>query len=185
MADISHFFHTPLTRSQRTVNDIITRSMQKIGVIDASRAIAANEAHDGLEELNGILEQWSMESLNVFRVGEIRFPTISGQIEYRIGPGEYIDAERPNWVHGATINGDIHQPIEVNQFSPPSPVVGYVISYDPAFPAGFLTLGWTPSGEEVVLRVDQELQRYETVQEPHGLPPGYARPLELALLLVG
>lgn len=183
MSDLAFFFNTPLDRSQRTVLDIASAAMQKIGAIDASRPLTANEARDCLDEINGLLEQWSMESLNVYRVGDIRFVTASGQTEYKIGPGEYIDAERPAWIWNAVRSTEPTNTLEVRNYSPVEPPNGYVLNYDPGFPVGTITLGWTPTGEEIALRVDQQLRRYESVSETHGLPPGYERPLTLALAI--
>lgn len=181
MTDIAHLFVTPLDRSNRTVLDIIRGAMRKLGIVDASRPLTADEARDGLDDLNGILEQWSLESLNVYRVGTIRFQTILNQTTYNIGPGEYIDAERPATVEGCVDVSMPTIPVEVVEFSNELEVSGRVISYDPAFPTAFLYLGWAPQGEWLSLTVNQELQRYESTNEAHGLPPGFEWPLTLAL----
>ena len=183
MTDIAHLFVTPLDRSNRKVIDIIRGAMRKLGIVDASRPLTADEARDGLDDLNGLLEQWSLESLNVYRQGTIRFTTLTNQTTYNIGPGEYIDAERPATVLECV---DVNYPqamIEVVEFSNELQVQGRVISYDPAFPTAFLYLGWQPQGEVLSLTVNQELQRYESTTEPHGLPPGFEFPLTLALSL--
>jgi hypothetical protein len=181
MADLAFFQPTPLVRSEASVLSIIKQALTKIGVIDASRSLTDDEAVDGLEELNGILEQWSMESLNVFRVGDIRFMTIAGQKEYRIGPGEYIDAERPHSILTIRTSTTSNELIEVQEYSPRRPLSGREAGYDPAYPAGYITLGWPPTGEQLIMQVNQELRRYAQVSDPHGLPPGYVRPLVLAL----
>lgn len=183
MADLAFFFHSPLTRSQQTVGELIRDAMRKLGVVDATRPITADEVRDGLNDLNGILEQWSLESLNVFRIGDIVFPTVSGQQVYRIGPGEEINAERPATIEGATDLDNPNLLIETVEYAMYGEVLGRIITYDPAFPAGFISLGWVPQGERLAIKVSQELQRYETATEPHGLPPGYAWPLTLALAI--
>ncbi len=183
MSDLAFFFHSPLNRSQQTVGEIIRDAMRKLGIVDATRPITADEIRDGLNDLNGILEQWSLESLNVYRVGDISFPTIVGQSVYRIGPGEYIAADRPASVEAAYDNDNPGLNIEVIEYPISGEIQGRVLAYDPAFPSGFLNFGWAPQGERITLKVSQELQRYETSTEPHGLPPGYAWPLTLALAL--
>ena len=183
MTDIAHLFVTPLNRSNRRVIEIIRAALRKLGIVDASRPLTADEARDGLDDLNGILEQWSTESLNVYRVGQISFQTITNQTTYNIGPGEYIDAERPASVEECTDVSYPMSPIEVVEYSSALQVSGRVLSYDPAFPTAFIYLGWQPQGEYLSLTVNQELQRYESTTEEHGLPPGYERPLVLALAL--
>ena len=181
MTDVAYFFNTPGSRAQRPVIEIIRGALRKLGIVDTSRPLTADEAKDGLDDLNGILEQWSLESLNVYRVGEIRFQTIMNQTTYKIGPGEYIDAERPASIEECTDVSSPTIPIEVVEYASELQVSGRVLSYDPAFPSAYIYLGWYPQGESLSLIVNQELRRYETTNEAHGLPPGYERPLTLAL----
>lgn len=72
--------------------DIITRAMKDIGALAAGEVPTADEAQDGLDMLNDMLEQWSNESMMVFYRTEIIFNTIQNTVQYTLGPGGSVGA---------------------------------------------------------------------------------------------
>ena len=78
--------------------DIITRAMKDIGALAGGEVPTADEAQDGLDMLNDLLEQWSNESMMVFYRTELVFNTIQNTVQYTLGPGGSV---------GATFTGSI------------------------------------------------------------------------------
>jgi hypothetical protein len=72
--------------------DIITRAMKDIGALAAGEVPTADEAQDGLDLFNDMLEQWSNESMMVFYRTEIVFNTVQNTVQYTLGPGGSVGA---------------------------------------------------------------------------------------------
>lgn len=75
-----------------TPQDIITRAMKDIGAIAAGEVPTADEAQDGLDLLNDMIDQWSNESMMVFYRTEIVFNTVQNTVQYTLGPGGSVGA---------------------------------------------------------------------------------------------
>lgn len=78
--------------------DIITRAMKDIGALAAGEVPTADEAQDGLDLLNDMIDQWSNESMMVFYRTEIIFNTVQNTVQYTLGPNGSV---------GATFTGSI------------------------------------------------------------------------------
>lgn len=93
-----------------TVRDLIRASMRKLGVISAGEQPSAQEAADGLEALNALLESWNTERLFVFSIVPRQYNLVAGKQTYTIGPGGEFDGPRPVKIDQAyvifTPNGD-------------------------------------------------------------------------------
>lgn len=72
--------------------DIITRAMKDIGALAAGEVPTADEAQDGLDMLNDMIDQWSNESMMVFYRTEIVFNTVQNTVQYTLGPGGSVGA---------------------------------------------------------------------------------------------
>ena len=66
--------------------DIITRAMKDIGAVAAGEVPTADEAQDGLDMLNDMIDQWSTESMMVFYRTEMVFNTVQNTVQYTLGP---------------------------------------------------------------------------------------------------
>jgi hypothetical protein len=104
--------------------DIITRAMKDIGALAAGEVPTADEAQDGLDLFNDMIDQWSNESMMVFYRTEIIFNTVQNTVQYTLGPGGSV---------GATFTGSI---------------VGNILTVT-AITAGAITQGMTLSGSGI------------------------------------
>lgn len=104
--------------------DIITRSLKDIGALAAGEVPTADEAQDGLDMLNDMIDQWSNESMMVFYRTEIIFNTVQNTVQYTLGPGGSV---------GATFVGSI---------------LGNVLTVT-SISAGAVTMGMTISGSGI------------------------------------
>ena len=80
--------------------EIITRAMKDIGAVAAGEQPTPDEAKDGLEMLNDMLDQWSNENMMVYNYTEIIFPVVQGQTQYTIGPSGDIGSNFTGSVSG-------------------------------------------------------------------------------------
>lgn len=83
--------------------DIITRAMKDIGALAAGEAPTADEAQDGFDMMNDMLDQWSNENMMVFYKTEIIFPVVQNQIQYTIGPGGQVGSTFTGSIAGTTL----------------------------------------------------------------------------------
>ena len=87
-----------------TANELISRSLRLMGVQGVGRrTLTANEAADGLEALNGMLESFSLERMMVYQILEENFPLVAGTASYTIGSGGTFSTIRPIKIESAFI----------------------------------------------------------------------------------
>ena len=72
--------------------DIISGALKDIGALAGGETPTAEAVQDALNMMNGMIDQWSNESMMVSYKTEIIFPITPGQIQYTIGPGGTIGA---------------------------------------------------------------------------------------------
>lgn len=72
--------------------DIVTRAMKDIGAVAAGEVPTADEAQDGLDMLNDMIDQWSNESMMVFYRTEMVFNTVQNTVQYTLGPSGSVGA---------------------------------------------------------------------------------------------
>jgi hypothetical protein len=83
--------------------DLITRAMKDIGALAAGELPTADEAQDGFDMMNDMLDQWSNENMMVFYKTEIIFPVVQNQIQYTIGPGGQVGSAFTGSIAGTTL----------------------------------------------------------------------------------
>jgi len=72
--------------------DIISGALKDIGALAGGEVPTAEAVQDALNMMNGMIDQWSNESMMVSYKTEIIFPVTPGQVQYTIGPGGTIGA---------------------------------------------------------------------------------------------
>ena len=72
--------------------DIISGALKDIGALAGGEVPTAEAVQDALTMMNGMIDQWSNESMMVSYKTEIIFPVTPGQVQYTIGPGGTIGA---------------------------------------------------------------------------------------------
>jgi len=76
-------------------SDIVLAAHRLIGLIRVGQAAAANESAESLLALNALVENWSVERLNIFSIGHAGYALTSGQQVYTYGPGGNFNGPRP------------------------------------------------------------------------------------------
>jgi hypothetical protein len=86
-----------------TALSLVTRSLQRVGVVTKNEAPSADEASDGHKSLNALLGSWSTESLCISARVTEAFP-LSGAATYTIGDGADFDTIPPAIIISAYIS---------------------------------------------------------------------------------
>ena len=83
--------------------DIISGALKDIGALAGGETPTAEAVQDALNMMNGMIDQWSNESMMVSYKTEIIFPITSGQTQYTIGPNGQIGAIFTGSISGTTL----------------------------------------------------------------------------------
>lgn len=171
--------------------DIITKAMRIIGVLAERETPSAEQATDGLDALNDILEEWNIEGLAVYGSGFETFATLPGKASYTVGPGGDWDTPRPVGVSSfnVTFQGVDFPASEWSQTDYSAvplktlrqPIPERFVFINTA-PLATIILYPTPS-DAVTVNVDfpRILSAIDSIAEAMILPPGYARALQYAV----
>lgn len=89
-----------------TARAIIRRALRKASVLSRGMPLSAEDANDGLEELNGLLASWSTDGLAVLARVRVTKTLSTGVATYTIGSGGDIDTARPLMVDAAYLRVD-------------------------------------------------------------------------------
>jgi hypothetical protein len=182
-----------------TATDIIQGALRKIGAIAVGETLGADDATTGLEQLNAMLDLWSVEHLAIYNNVESVFTLQAGKASYTVGAGGDFDMARPLRLSGAYTRlnptgqsvdyrcGEIdytrYARIGLKSQPGPWPKAMY---YNTSFPLATLTFWPVPSsGAEFHLWSDMVLSQFADLTDDVNLPQGYVLALQtnLALLL--
>lgn len=171
-----------------TARATVDGALKLIGVLDPSESVSGHDAEDGLTALNGLLDAWNVERLNIFTIAEV--VATFGGASATIGPGQQIDTARPMRIESAfyrrsgmdyplaIIDFDEYDAIPLKTVSGDFPQALY---YTGDAPTGQVFVFPVPSANEYHLQVQSQLTAFEDFDAIHELPPGYARALKYAL----
>ena len=169
-----------------TANDLISRAMRLLGVLgQGRRTLTSNEASDGLEALNAMLEGLSLERLLVYQILEESFPLVVGTGSYTIGTGGTFNTTRPTKIENAFLRDSSNNdyPLEiVNNLAYDTVPLKTVTSrprylyYDPIYPLAYIRLMYVPAyADTLYINSWKQLQQFTDGTTALSLPPGYQR----------
>lgn len=175
-----------------TVNDITTRALRLLQVKEAGEPINDDEANDGLEVINNLIDSWALENLMLTARVQHSISFVSGQTAYTIGSGGNFSVTRPTKIANAfvrdsqnadwqmiEINNDQYNEIVLKSTNTQYPTKYY---YRPTYPLGTIDVWGAPgSGLTFFIEVDSQFTQFATVSTTVALAPGYVRALEYNL----
>lgn len=171
--------------------DLIKTAMRKKGILAEGETPTGQQATDGLQALNDVLETWSTQSYAVWGGLPEVFSTVAGQAIYSIGPNGNWNTDRPVSISFlyATVQGVDFEATEWTYEEYMRVGVKASASQIPerfAFindaPLARIALYPTPS-EAVPITIDTPrlLTQIPNIATIMTLPPGYARALQYAV----
>lgn len=178
--------------SPTTVYDIVVKAMLHIGALASGEVPNADEASDGLDAFNDVLETWSLQNLAVYGGDVETFATVPGQASYTIGAtGNWVTARPVQDIDGAycTVQGvdfpiGIWTQAEYNSVAVKATQSNIIdrLAYINEFPNGIVKLFPTPQRAiSVSLTIARVMTNAAALSDIIRLPPGYARALAYAV----
>ena len=171
-----------------TARKIIKKSLKKIGVIGVSGSVNAEFEKDTFDELNNMLELWSLEDLMVTADVLEEETLTSGTSVYTVGTGGTFSTNRPldiSRTPGDTFiresSGTDHQvkvvTLDVYRQESTKTISGrpYFIAYHDEFPLGkiFVFPEANSSTDVLHYRAQVLLSSFATLTTSVNFPPGY------------
>lgn len=173
--------------------EIITKALQKNGVLVKSEAPAADEAQDGLDALNAMISAWSNDAMMIYARTSDNFPITSGVGTYSIGTAQTFNTTRPIFIVEAHVRQNTTDyplaPISdeaygriMNKDTQGTP---RFINYTNGYPTATIKLWPVPeTSYTLYLTSEKELTSF-TLAGTVSLPPGWEQALiyNLAVIL--
>lgn len=166
-------------------NDLISRALRLVGALSAGETANANDSLEALDDVNDMLDQWSLEDLMLYYDKVTTLPLVAGQIQYSIGPtGTDLVMVRPIEILSANyrdsqdldcgvavVSMEDYQRI-VQKTTPNT--IPNTIAYQPTNPDGTLYV-WPPpqAGYSIRMLTNNLFTRVADLSEDVPLPIGY------------
>lgn len=172
--------------------ELIESSLRMIGVIANAEAASGDEIQDGLNSLNDVIENLSLENLAVWGGAVETFPLVVNQAVYTIGPLGNFATARPVRIDNVycTLNGvdfvlnewssEQYNAVAVKNIAG----IPEFWMYENAFPLGLIYVYPVPSQAMTIsLATATQITSVASPTTTISLPPGYSKMLR-ALLAV-
>jgi hypothetical protein len=174
-----------------TARDVITASLQELGVLAAGEVATAAEANDGLTLLNRWLDSKAAERLQIYTVTRSTWTIVSGLGSYTVGTGSATDRvsiARPVFVNkiqfvDTSMDPDLEMPltlltdstyaaIGMKTFTSKYPQAAY---YNPTYPHARITFWPVPTSDTLlgVIYHATAVTQLPTLDTAISMPPGY------------
>lgn len=168
-----------------TARQVINGALKLIGVLDPVETASAEDAQDGLDKLNDILDEWNGTRNMLFTQVEV-VASWSG-ISANIGTGQTINVARPQLIENAFFRiGSIDYDLKIwnktqyddIQIKTTATTYPQGLYYDGGSPVGVVFVWPIPAGlTEFHITVLQQLTAFAGLDTSYGLPQGYRKAL--------
>jgi hypothetical protein len=175
-----------------TALSMITRAMRLAGVIGKGETLDDDEAQDGLEALQGMIDSWNIERLYVYYIVQEALTLVANQQTYTMGSGGDLSTTRPTQIDDSCFtrfNGtDFPLRLIDKQAFDAIPVktvtsnVPMWLFADMQYPLVSLNLYPVPNAAGTAyIQSWRQLQAFTALTDVLALPPGYKRAIEYSL----
>lgn len=174
-----------------TGRDIVTKALQKLGVLVKSESAAADEAIDGQSALNAMVSSWANDALLIPAKISENFPLTAGVAEYTIGSGQTFNTVRPVFITEAHIRIGLTDysltPINDESYAaiPSKGDLGVsdCFNYMTGYPVGKIRLYPTPSISAIIYLQSEKALSAFMLDSDVTLPEGWERALVFNLAM--
>lgn len=175
-----------------TARDLIKTAMKKLGVYSIGEEPSDDEAEDGLNSLNSMLDSWATENLFVYAKTLDQIPLINGQTNVTVGPTGTFPTARPIKIDESSyiLYQGVSYPLEVmsltdyNEINLKTLDSGIPSMIWPLmnFPDITITPWPVPSASmTLMLWSNKIIKSFPDLTTSLDLPPGYQRAIEYSL----
>jgi hypothetical protein len=172
--------------------DLIKRAMRQLGVYSIGEEPSADEAQDGLEALNAMLDSWATENLFVYAKTLDVVPVIASQQSFTIGPTGTVVSVRPVSIDASSyvLYQNVSYPLakwtdaDYQLISLKGQILGIPCGFWPLmnYPDAQVTLWPIPSAAmDVYLWSNKLIKSFPDLVTDLDLPPGYERAIVFSL----
>lgn len=168
-----------------TATEIMEKAMIKATIIYPGETIPTTKKTQVFDELNNLLESWSLRGSILYAGIRETFNLTSGTSEYTFGSGGDFNSARPTHLldESYVSEGDRDYKIVLREIDRYNLVpfksnsgVPEIIAYSPEFPLGKVYISPAPnSGLTVTITSVKQLVSFPDQTTNVSLPPGYAR----------
>ncbi len=162
---------------------IITKAMQKCGILTMNESPTPNEANDALDALNALVASYANDSMMCFARTWEQFTLTGGTGTYTIGPSGDFNTVRPVYIAdcyvrlGTTdydvtvISDEIYTGITQKNV----PGIPDWVNFDNGYPLATLKFSPLPSSSYQVFLLTEKALTAFTLDGAVSLPPGWER----------
>ena len=182
-----------------TVNDIITGSLRRLGVLAEGEVPSFDQANDALIALNDLVDQWKAEKLQVYTETRTIATLTASQASFTVGTGGNINIDRPVFIRHVNFVDTSQDPDYEYQLPPlltedayarigmkaQTSTIPQVAYYNPTFPLGTL-IPWpipTSATLQWAMYHSAAIAEFAALTTTVSLPPGYKRMLRSNLAI--
>lgn len=163
-----------------TVRQLLTKTLQKVGVVTKNESPSADELNDAVDSLNMYLGHLSNDGLVVYNKTTEAF-TLSSTSEYTIGSGGSLNTTRPNKILNAFVRvGGVDYPLREISLQSYNEIsfkdisgIPDVFNYTPNFPLGLVKIFPKPSASYTLYITSEKPLSNLTIDDTISLPSGW------------
>lgn len=170
-----------------TVRDVITKALQKNGVLTQGQAPTAGEASDAFDALVDMMDLWALDSLLCFAKTTETFILTDNTSTYNIGSGQTFNTSIPTVITSAFVR-DVTTDYEVaiisddeyNKITQDKTIVGMPISvaFTQSYPIAKLRFFPVPTKSySFVMTSEKPISSFTSLDQVISLPPGWKQTL--------
>lgn len=164
-----------------TARQIVTKALQKVGVLTISEQPDSEMANDALYQLNAMLSSWSNDSMLINVRAWETFNLVAGTALYTIGSGQTFNTTRPMFIiqayarlNNQDYNVDVIDDENYNFIQDKSLTgIPYVMNYDNGYDVGKIRLYFVPDQAYQLFILSEKPLTSFALDDVVTLPPGW------------
>lgn len=186
-----------------SANDVVTRALRLLGVIDATATPSAEDMQAGFDALNDMVDNWSTQRQTIYKITRNVFSLTAGTAVYTLGTGGTWNIARPAWIDRVSViptnsgsgnTGPLEIPIgfalsvqAFQQLQMKTATSSYprAIYWDRDWSAGLSTVQVYPvptsSTSAIVLYAPTAVTKFADFSTLYTFPPGYVKAIRYNL----
>lgn len=177
-----------------SANGIITRAMVKARVISPGESIPSGKQEQLLDELNDMIESWSLEDLMIIADTEDVFTLTSGDGDYTWGSGGDFNSARPLLIHDESFVrvGDVDNRVRLKPMGDFRRIsvkgiggIPRIMAYNPEYSLVKVYLWPKPDSAYLFhVKSSKVMEQFDSATDTIDLAPGYRKVLVAGLAVI-